>query len=183
VEEIELKDGLITLRPYRLSDAADVFGAVMESMPELSRWMPWAHARYSLADGENWLKMSANAWQEGSAYEFAIIDSEDGSYIGGCGLNHINNIDKLANLGYWVRSSRQGEGIATKVAALVARFGLNALKLNRIEILAAVENRASLRVAEKVGAVREAVLRHRISLSDKVHDAVLFSVVPADLTE
>ena len=182
MEEKELTDGIITLRPLRMSDALEVFLAVQETMASLRLWMPWAHPGYSITESEGWIKSATKSWPEGSAYEFAITDSKDGAFIGGCGLNHINKIDMVANLGYWVRRSRQGEGNAARAAKLLIQFGINELKLNRIEILAAVENEASRRTAEKAGGVQEAILRHRIALPDKVHDAFLFSIVPSDFT-
>jgi len=182
VNSIELKDDRITLRPLRMSDALEVFLAVEESMPSLRPWMPWAYPGYSIVDSEGWLKSSVAGWKEGTAYEFAITDSKDGSFIGGIGLNHINKIDKVANLGYWVRSSRQNQGVAATAAKLLIQFGINDLKLNRIEILAAAENLASRKTAEKAGGIQEAILRHRIVLPDKVHEAVLFSIVPSDLS-
>lgn len=181
MDPIELKGEMITLRPLRMSDALEVLLAVEESMASLRPWMPWAYPGYSVVDSEAWIKSANKAWPEGSAYEFAITDSKDGSFIGGCGLNHINKIDQVANLGYWIRSGRQKEGIASRAAKMLIQFGINDLKLNRIEILAGVENLASRRTAEKAGGVREAILRHRIALPDKVHDAVLFSIIPADL--
>jgi RimJ/RimL family protein N-acetyltransferase len=180
MDAVQLKDGVITLRPLRMSDALGVFLAVKESMASLSPWMPWAYPGYSIIDSEGWIKSATKTWSEGSAYEFAIVDSSDGSFIGGCGLNHINTLDKVANLGYWVRSSRQKQGIATRAAKVLIQFGINDLKLNRIEILAAVENLPSRKTAEKAGGVREGILRHRIALPDKVHDAELFSLVPSD---
>jgi ribosomal-protein-serine acetyltransferase len=181
MDPIELKDDLITLRPYRMFDALEVLLAVEESMSSLRPYMPWAYPGYSIVDSEAWIKSSMKGWSEGSAFEFAIIDPKDGSYIGGCGLNHINKIDQVANLGYWVRSSRHGKGFASRAAKLIIEFGINDLKLNRIEILAAVENIASRRTAEKAGGVEEGTLRHRIALPDKVHDAVLFSIIPGDI--
>jgi ribosomal-protein-serine acetyltransferase len=86
-------------------------------------------------------------------------------------------------LGYWVRSSRHKQGIATRATKLLIHYGIKDLKLNRIEILAAVENLASRRTVEKAGGVQEAILRHRIALPDKIHDAVLFSIVPADFSK
>jgi RimJ/RimL family protein N-acetyltransferase len=63
-------------------------------------------------------------------------------------------------------------------ALLLGDFGFKELKLNRIEILVAVDNLASQRVAAKVGAVREGVLRNRLLLHGKIHDAVIFSLIP-----
>ena len=181
MEAKELTDGVITLRPLKMSDALEIFLAVQESMASLKPWMPWAHSGYSIAESEGWIKNATKSWPEGSAYEFAITDSKDGAFIGGCGLNHMNTIDKVANLGYWVRSSRQGEGVAARAARLLIQFGINDLKLNRIEILAGVENMASRRTAERAGGAQEAILRNRLQLPDRVHDAVLFSIIPADL--
>ena len=87
---------------------------------------------------------------------------------------------KSPTLGYWVRTSRLRQGIATRTTLLLARFGFEQVNLNRIEIVAALENRASQGVAKKVGATREGILRHRLLLHGHAHDAVLFSLIPQD---
>jgi RimJ/RimL family protein N-acetyltransferase len=63
----------------------------------------------------------------------------------------------------------------------VAKFGFAELGLQRIEILAAIPNIASQRVAEKAGAVREGVLRKRLLIRGVSQDAVMFSLVAEDL--
>jgi len=55
--------------------------------------------------------------------------------------------------------------------------GLDTLNMNRIEIVVAEHNRSSLRVAEKLGATREGLLRKRLVVRDNVYDAVMFSLV------
>jgi ribosomal-protein-serine acetyltransferase len=52
------------------------------------------------------------------------------------------------------------------------------LKLKRVEITVAVDNQASLRVAEKAGATKEGILRNRVVKSDAPSDAVVFSFIP-----
>ncbi|HEX8891487.1 MAG TPA: GNAT family protein, partial [Pyrinomonadaceae bacterium] len=63
---------------------------------------------------------------------------------------------------------------------LAARFALEELKLQRVEILAATGNHASQRVAEKAGATREGVLRKRLLVKGQAQDAVLYSLVSED---
>ena len=63
----------------------------------------------------------------------------------------------------------------------MARFGLEELGLQRIEIVADADNQASQRVAEKVGATREAVLRNRLRLHGRSCDAVMFGLLLDDL--
>ena len=148
---------------------------------ELSLWMPWCHAGYSLEESRTWVESRAEAWAKGIEYDFAITDCKDGILLGGCGLNQIDSACLWANLGYWVKSSRTGTGIASSAALLVAHFGFDELRLNRIEIVVATGNKASQRVAEKIGAVREGVMRNRLVVHDMVYDAVLFSLIPGDL--
>jgi ribosomal-protein-serine acetyltransferase len=57
-----------------------------------------------------------------------------------------------------VRTRQTGQGIATAAVRLIARFGFEDLGLRRLELLVAVDNMASRRVAEKVGATFEGVL-------------------------
>jgi ribosomal-protein-serine acetyltransferase len=54
--------------------------------------------------------------------------------------------------------------------------------LNRIEILVPTENPASVRVAEKAGAKKEGILRNRLVLHDCPQDAVMYSLIAADLS-
>ena len=81
------------------------------------------------------------------------MDARDDAFIGGCGTQ-IHYGHRFANLYYWVRSSRAGQGAASSATLLLARFGLTSLGLQRIEIVVATGNHASKQVAEKVGAVR-----------------------------
>ena len=86
----------------------------------------------------------------------------------------------VANLGYWVRSSLAGRGIAAAAVRKLAPWAFEHTAVNRLEIVAAVANVRSQRVAEKVGAHRDAVLRKRALLRGAPTDAVLFSILRPD---
>jgi ribosomal-protein-serine acetyltransferase len=175
-----LRNDLVLLRPLLLTDVEDLYFAVRESIPELSPWMPWCTEAYSITESKKYIEEHAEGVKSRTTYEFAITDAKTGMYLGDCGLNNINPTDNSANLGYWVRTSQTRKGIATASASLLAKFGIETLKLNRIEIVVAMGNKASQRVAAKVGATREGILRNRIVVGDKIHDAVMFSIIPGD---
>lgn len=181
--ELKLTDGVISLRFYRPEDAEELYEAVRESMRELQPWMPWCHENYSIADSREWLasRRERSGGEDVSDYGFRISDARTDRYLGGVGLNQLDNLHRRANLGYWIRTSATGRGVATRAVALTARFGFEHLKLIRIEIVAALGNRASQRVAEKAGAVREGVMRHGLLLHGTAHDAVLTSLIPEDI--
>lgn len=177
-----MENDVVKLRRVRPADAEPVYEAVRESIAEISPWMYWCHLDYSLADSETWSLCCADAWEKGEAYDFVIEDHSGRLVLGVCGLNHINNIDRFANLGYWVRTSRTRQGIATAAVPLVTKFGFGELNLNRVEIVVATANLPSQRVAEKAGALREGVLRQRLTVRETVYDAVMFSLIPDHCT-
>ena len=177
---MELTDESILLRPYCEADAELLYAAVRESIPEVSRWLGWCDENYSLEDSRHFITSRELASQGDEWYSFAVFEKSSDSYVGGVGLNFINRIHQFANLGYWIRSSATGRGFATRATRLAARFGFEKLGLHRIEIVAAVGNVASQKVAEKAGAFREGVARQRLLIHGKSQDAVVYSLIPAD---
>ena len=169
------------LRPFRAGDTAMLHEAIMESFDELSRWMRWCGEGYSIEDTSGFIKARDDAWANDVEYSFAVFDRLTGIFQASVGLNFVNRSYQMANLGYWVRTSATGLGVASRATRLVARFGFEQLKLQRVEIVAAVDNLASQGVAKKAGAVREGVLRKRLVTKDGPRDAVLFSLVKEDM--
>ena len=176
---LELTEGPLLIRPYREADAIALYEAVRESVSEVSLWLPWCNQNYSIEDSREFIGSRDLASQGDEWHSFGIFEKH-GALLGGVGINFINRVHQLANLGYWVRTSATGRGIATTATRLAARFGFEELGLHRIEIVAAVGNVPSQRVAEKAGAKREGVLRKRLLIRGESLDAVLFSLVPED---
>lgn len=177
----ELTTSRLLLRMPRPTDVDALYAVMQESLVELCQWMPWCHPNYQRKDSVDWINSCPGQWESGDAYGLLIFDRESHELVGGCGLNAIDKDRRRANLGYWVRSSRTGQGIATSAARRLAVWALEDLKMMRLEIVAGLGNTGSQRVAEKVGAVREGVLRNRVRVGDRWHDAVMYSLVPDDL--
>jgi ribosomal-protein-serine acetyltransferase len=171
----------IYIRPFLPADSPLLFSAARESIDQLCAWMTWCSPAYSPEDSNAFVARAQAEWENGASHYFAILDSRDDSLLGSVGLSGINRTHKLANLGIWVRSTRTRQGVAAAATRLIAAFAFQELLLSRLEILVAAENKASLRVAEKVGAKTEGVLRSRLTLMGKLHDAILCSLIPADL--
>jgi ribosomal-protein-serine acetyltransferase len=179
-KNLALTDGKILLRPYRRSDLKELHTAVSESIKEISPWLPFAHEGYAIKETREWLKKTGHDWKKGFSYNFVICDAANGAVIGGCGLNGPIHFMHHANLGYWVRTSRIGQGVAPAATRLLARWGFDVLKLHRIEVVVAVGNEKSLHAAAKAGAKLEGVLRNRLFMHEKAHDAVMHSLIPDD---
>jgi RimJ/RimL family protein N-acetyltransferase len=177
----EWESDVVAIRPYRPSDVPLLLEAVQESMKELHEWLPWCHPQYNVHDSAEFMATRDAEWRDGEHYSFVIHARANGFFLGGVGINFINRVHSFANLGYWVRTRATSHGVATAAVRLAAEFAFQELKFNRLEIITGVGNTASQRVAEKVGAAREGILRRRLLLYGEPRDAVLFSLIPEDL--
>ena len=163
------------IRAYRPDDAGDLHAAARESVVEVFPWLSWCHPEYSIQEAVEWTQSREELTRQGVEYNFAITGERE-RFLGGCGINQINRIHRFGNLGYWVRSSEAGRGVAVEAVRLLAQFAFFNTDLVRLEILCAVGNDRSRRVAEKAGAVLEGVLRDRLTLHGIPRDAALYSL-------
>jgi ribosomal-protein-serine acetyltransferase len=143
--------------------------------------MPWCNADYSIADSDTWITLCQKNWQSGADRDFGIFDVNSGDLLGCVGINQINSTHNFGNLGYWVRASCAGRGVATNAARLAAQFGFRDLRLSRLEVVARIDNAASRRVAEKLGCQFECIARHRILFNGSSLDAALYSLLPHEI--
>jgi ribosomal-protein-serine acetyltransferase len=176
-----LTDNVVLLRPLQPTDRDAMYAAVMESIAEVSPWLPWCHPAYASGETAAFIESSMQAWANQSHFTFGIFDAADGSCCGTISLNHIVRQNRYANIGYWVRTGRTRRGLASRAVRLVARFAFENVGLTRVEIAAIPENLASRRVAEKAGATLESVIRNRIVMHGRAYPAALYSLVPQDL--
>ncbi|MEX2113367.1 MAG: GNAT family protein [Pirellulales bacterium] len=179
--EVELHCNLLLLRSFRASDAEPVCDAVLESLDELTPWLPWCHPQYTILDTRAFLDARASAFQHEGEYAFAILERATGRLVGACGVNQLDRANARANLGYWIRTGATRRGYATAATRLLACWAFEALQLARIEIVAAVGNAASQRVAAKAGACREGIARRRLNVRGEARDAVVFSLLREDV--
>lgn len=171
-----------TVRPYVADDWTDHFEAVTESETRLMNWMPWCHVGYTEQESRDWIRTTIEGHITGTMFDFAVFDTH-GRFAGACGLNQIRSNDRYANLGYWIRTSACGQGLAGAAALRVGEWAFANTNLNRLEILVAVGNTASQRVAQKLNAHYEGRLRSRVMLHGDPTDAHLYSIVRSDLPQ
>lgn len=171
-----IEENSLLLAPLTLEHVNPMVEAANESVKEVFPWLPWCREGFSFVDSEKWIIEQIAAWKNGKAFEFAILNA-DGNYLGGIGINNINTEHNFANVGYWVRSSVAQRGIATEAVNSAVKWAYQNTSLERLELVIAVSNHASQRVAAKTGAIREGVARSRLVLHDQYHDAVMYSFI------
>ncbi|KJV31339.1 hypothetical protein VI08_13625 [Luteibacter yeojuensis] len=176
----DLTDGVVSLRRYRDSDPSELAAAISESEATVGRWMNWASADYRAEMAMDWIRFSEKAWAIGDSFDMLIVDARSDRCLGSIGLNQRNRENNFANLGYWVRQSAQGKGVASRAGKLAIEWALWRVGLSRIEIVVAQDNSASRRAAEQIGAQFEGVLRKRLMIRGALVDAAMYAVVAGD---
>ena len=152
--------------------------AVADSWRDLADWLPWAHARYGRSDALRFLRDSSAAWSEGRAFDFSIRGREDQTHhLGNISIWPTSRRERAAELGYWIRTAETGKGVATEAAARVLQVGFEELGLHRVTARIAVGNVASERVADKLGFVREGLLRKEVLVHGVWMDHSLWAIL------
>lgn len=170
-------DGLC-IRPFEARDVLAFVEAARESVGTVGAWMPWCRADYAEEDACAWFAVCADNLHAGEAYDLGIFSADGNTLYGGIAINQINRKHNFGTIGYWVRQSRQRQGIAMRALKLITAFGFGQLKLTRLEIIVAEANAPSRSLALKAGASFECIARNRLVISGKPIAAVVYSLIP-----
>jgi RimJ/RimL family protein N-acetyltransferase len=172
-----LRDGPTVVRPWRESDLAAIVAACQD--PEIPRWTT-VPSPYGESDARTFLLARYGAIESATAAPFAIVEAPDGPLLGSIALMNLDWRHARGEAGYWLAREARGAGHATRALTLISEWGFEALGLGRIELLAAVDNRASQRVAERAGFTREALLRSYFAGAAGREDMVSFALLATD---
>ena len=170
-----LSDGVVELRSWAEDDVAAMVAALSD--PEISLWIPLLPYPYSRADAQRFIDLARREAAAGRMAAGGIFDADDDRVLGGIGLSQISLGNKTAEVGYWVARGERGRGVATRATTLILGWAFDELELERISLLADVDNAGSRRVARKLGFSEEGVLRSHLASRRGRRDAVIYSLL------
>jgi len=161
----------VTLRAAAPGDA-DEFALVECNRAYLEQWLAWVpHTRDSEAINA-FISGACEDARRGTALTALIRDGR--AIVGAVGLHHIDRLTRGAEIGYWLAERAGGRGIMTAAARALVEYAFGELGLHRMELVAAVGNVRSRRLAERLGMTHEATLRERLFINGVFHDAALY---------
>ena len=172
----ELHTERLTLRRMKVGDSFDMFEyAAREDVTEFLLWKPHPNIAYT----REYLQFVATHYEIGDFFDWAVVLTEEDKMIGTCGFTKFDYTHNLGEIGYVINPEYRGRGIAVEAVREVMRFGLEELKLNRIEAKCMEHNAASLRVMEKVGMTFEGFHRKAMKIKGK-YETVGYSSILRD---
>jgi RimJ/RimL family protein N-acetyltransferase len=172
-----LSDGVVRLEPLD-----DRFVPEFERLakdPEVVRFTRVPSVR---EDGfaSGWVDRYISGWDDGSRAGFAVLSSDD-AFLGMVGIVDLDLAGRQGEIGYMVAPAARGRGVAGRALRLVSAWALGPLGLERVELRISSDNEPSLRVAERLGFVREGVLRSLHLKDDVRSDVVIYSMLAGEV--
>jgi len=173
----ELSDGRLRLRALRAEDKAAVVVALNDELAGRFLWQP--PFPYSESDFDEWFASRDARWKDDRHANWSITRVGEDDWLGSIGID-ITEERQAGEIGYHVGPWARRSGIASAAARLVRDWALDELGLERVEIMAAVENTASQRVALAAGMRFEGVHRGYLTARGVRCDMASFAIVPSD---
>ncbi|MDT9727143.1 N-acetyltransferase [Xylanibacillus composti] len=131
----------------------------------------------TIRDMDKFIRSAIEARETKQQFPFAVYDKQLNEYVGSTQYLRISEINNNLNIGWtWYHPKVWRTKVNTEAKYLLLRYAFEELKVCRVEIITTTDNVRSQKAIERLGAVREGVLRKKfIGL-----DFVIFSILDTE---
>jgi RimJ/RimL family protein N-acetyltransferase len=165
------------LRPPVAEDAEAL--RPIRSEEDTRRWMLWDEPPPGEAEILANIERAKQSWAAGTWAVFVI--TVDGEIVGGVNIGFHDH--DIAEVSYFLTRSARGHGYATRAVRLLARWAFEDNGIARLELRVDPRNEASIRLAERVGFMREGIERASRHATDGSRmDSIVYSLLPGELS-
>jgi ribosomal-protein-alanine N-acetyltransferase len=161
-----------TLRPWRLADVPSL--VKYANNPNVARQLRdrFPHP-YTAADGRQFIQSLAQA-RPTTTFAIAV----GGEAVGGTGFAPGADVERYsAEVGYWLGEPYWGRGITAEAVTLLSGYAFTTCNMLRLFALPFADNAQSIRVLEKAGYTREAILRASSVKHGVTRDQALYALI------
>ncbi len=174
VKPVELRGETVMLRPLRAEDAPGLWAVTpRETFTHyFTRPTPWGE--------EGFRKFVEFLLAAPRQVPFTVVQNSTGGLVGCTSILDINPDYRTLEIGYtWYTPSARGTRVNPECKYLLMRHAFETLGALRIALKTDVNNLHSQRAIEKLGAVREGIIRRNAFRPEDNYrrDSVLYSVI------
>jgi ribosomal-protein-serine acetyltransferase len=163
-----------SLRLFEESDAESLYAVVEANRVHLARWLPWAEEQ-TLEATRAFIRMGRKQLADNDGFQAAVFERE--RIIGSVGFHRVDWLNRSTGIGYWLAADAQHRGTMTLAVSALLDFAFEVWELNRVEIRAAVGNRRSRAIPERLGFRAEGTLRQAEFAGGRYLDHVVYSML------
>lgn len=166
----------LALRRQRIDDAEGIAAAVATSMEELRPWMPWADETATESSfQQKRLRQAVADWDSGIEFGYVIVRGEE---VLGCMGLHPRVGPGGLEIGYWVRSDRTRQGIATNCARALTAAALEVGGVTRVEIRCDEANVRSAAIPRRLGYRLDRIETDKITAPAEIGRSMIWVYPP-----
>ena len=166
----------VTLAPLSIQHAADLFAAGRDDATWL--YMPRPALR-SVEDAASMIRQALVETEAGREVAFAIVARPSGGAVGATRFLDIQKSHRAIEIGWtWIGPAWRRTPVNTESKLLLLAHAFEQLGAHRVTLKTDARNLPSQRAIERLGAVREGVLRrHRVCWDGFVRDTVYYGIL------
>ena len=174
-------DGLI-LRAPQMSDYDAWVELRAASRAFLEPWEPlWPNDDLTRPAFRRRIRRYGEEIHTDSAYPMFVFRQKDEALMGGLTLGLVRRgVAQACTLGYWMGERHAGRGTMTAAVKIANQFAFQDLGLRQIEAACLPTNKASIRLLEKAGFIREGYARRYLCIAGAWQDHVLYARLKDD---
>jgi ribosomal-protein-serine acetyltransferase len=165
----------IELRLFDRKDADDLFAVIEAERSYLREWLPWVDVSRSADDVRHFIERVQNQFASNQGPQSALWVY--GCISGAVGVHPIDWPNRHCSIGYWLESGLQGRGIMTRACASILDYLFDELGLHRVTIQCGTGNHKSCSIPQRLGFVREGVIRQAEWVNDRWLDMVVWGML------
>ena len=169
----------VRLEPIGPQHAEDLFRVGTEE----SIWRYLSRPAFtSLEDAQEWIESCTARNDHEERIQFAVVHQAEGHAIGSTGFLDIDRPNRALEIGMtWYGAEYQRTTVNTECKFLLLRHAFEGLGALRVCLKADHRNTRSRRAIERIGAVREGMLRnHRIARDGVNRHSVYYSIINSE---
>ncbi|MBI1363507.1 MAG: GNAT family N-acetyltransferase [Proteobacteria bacterium] len=176
-DDLTLPTERLVIRAIYPSDAPLIYAAIMETLPHLQEWMPWASPAPALADTESFCKHADAQRKAGKDLILIAVDKTTGAHVLSTGIHPKDTGVPSFEIGYWCRASKQGQGYVTEVVKALTDYAFTHLGARRVQIHCDADNAKSAAVPRRCGFIEEGRMKHHALKPDTgdLRDTLIFA--------
>ncbi|WP_144509790.1 GNAT family N-acetyltransferase [Bacillus sp. FJAT-22090] len=171
-------DDKLKLKMLDLRDSEHLFDLTVKSKDTLREWLPFIDYTREVNDTKSFIQSTMKQYSENNGFQAGIWYGD--KIAGVIGFHKIDWNNKSTSIGYWLGNDYVGAGLMTKSVQAFVNYALNDLNLNRVEIRAAVDNKKSRAIPERLGFTEEGCVRQAEWLYDHYVDHIVYGMLRGD---
>jgi ribosomal-protein-serine acetyltransferase len=168
----------ITLKLLTNQNSTELFKIVDKNRVFLRKWLPWVDRKKTVEEFQSSIEKWGNKYIANTAINAGIFFK--GELVGMVAFPEIDWKGKKTSYGYWLSPDFEGKGIVVRCVKELTNYAFKTLNLNRVEISCAEDNLRSRALPEKLGFIKEGILRDNYYLNGYLHNLIVYSLLKSD---